>query len=91
LDPAEELDAQDLELPTGDDGREVMIGRQALKVRRTLCHDAAPSTNVVQAEIPILLRNAVPAFLTQSAEFSLVLASVVSIGHLGTTDLAASR
>ena len=31
-----------------------------------------------------------PVFFTQLAEWSLVLASVVSIGHLGTTDLAAS-
>lgn len=35
-DPAEELNAQDLELPTGDDGREVMIGRRALKVSCSL-------------------------------------------------------
>jgi len=44
----------------------------------------------VQAESIIILRTSLPVFFTQLAEWSLVLASVVSIGHLGTTELAAS-
>ncbi len=43
-----------------------------------------------KAEIPIIIRSSIPVFLTQLAEWSLVLASVISIGHLGTTELAAS-
>ncbi|OXG27238.1 MATE family multidrug resistance protein [Cryptococcus neoformans Ze90-1] len=73
LDPVEELDAEDLELPVGEDGTEVRDRTKAFK-----------------AELPIILRSALPVFFTQAAEWSLVLASVVSIGHLGTTDLAAS-
>jgi Na+-driven multidrug efflux pump len=44
----------------------------------------------IQAEIPIILRLSLPVFFTQLAEWSLVLASVISIGHLGTTELAAA-
>ncbi|WVQ80696.1 hypothetical protein IAT38_002801 [Cryptococcus sp. DSM 104549] len=73
LDPVDELDAVDLELPVAEDGTEVREWRGALR-----------------AEFPIILRSSVPVFFTQAAEWSLVLASVVSIGHLGTTDLAAS-
>ncbi|ORX37338.1 mate-domain-containing protein [Kockovaella imperatae] len=73
FDPAEELDAEDLQLPVTEDGKEARVWTEALKV-----------------EIPILLRSSVPVFFTQMAEWSLVLASVVSIGHLGTTELAAS-
>ncbi|KIR57117.1 MATE family multidrug resistance protein [Cryptococcus gattii Ru294] len=73
LDPVEELDAEDLELPVEEDGKE-----------------ARDRTSAIKAELPIILRSALPVFFTQAAEWSLVLASVVSIGHLGTTDLAAS-
>ncbi|KAK4685500.1 multidrug resistance protein, MATE family, partial [Tremellales sp. Uapishka_1] len=73
LDPAQELDAEDLELPLGNDGREVRIWHEALK-----------------QEMRLLLKSTIPILFTQFAEWSLVLASVVSIGHLGTTDLAAS-
>ncbi|RXK35738.1 MATE family multidrug resistance protein [Tremella mesenterica] len=73
IDPAEELNAQDLELPVGDDGRELRVWTEALR-----------------AEIPLILRSSIPVFFTQIAEWSLVLASVVSIGHLGTTELAAA-
>ena len=45
---------------------------------------------ILQVEVLILLRTSLPVFFTQMAEWSLVLASVVSIGHLGTTELAAS-
>jgi MATE family multidrug resistance protein len=38
----------------------------------------------------VLAKTAGPVFFTQVAEYSLVLASVISIGHLGTVDLAAS-
>ena len=34
VDPAEELNAEDLELPTGGDGREVHVWSEALRVRR---------------------------------------------------------
>jgi MATE family multidrug resistance protein len=43
-----------------------------------------------QVEIPIIFRMSLPCLFTQLAEWSLVLASVVSIGHLGTAQLAAS-
>lgn len=43
-----------------------------------------------QNEMAIVLRMSVPVFTTQAAEWSLVLASVISIGHQGTTELAAS-
>lgn len=43
-----------------------------------------------QAECIIVMRMGVPVFATQAAEWSLVLASVISIGHQGTTELAAS-
>lgn len=38
----------------------------------------------------IVAKSSIPVFLTQLAEWSLVLSSVISIGHLGTTELAAS-
>lgn len=41
-------------------------------------------------ELPMLVRSTVPVFFTQLAEYSLSLASVISIGHLGTEELAAS-
>jgi len=44
----------------------------------------------LKSEMPILIRTATPIFISQLAEYSLVLASVISIGHLSTTDLAAS-
>lgn len=47
-------------------------------------------TRPLKTELPILLKTTIPVFFTQLAEYSLQLASVVSIGHLGTTQLAAS-
>lgn len=44
----------------------------------------------VGPEFKILVSSALPIFFTQIAELSLILASVISIGHLGTTELAAS-
>ncbi|WWC88469.1 uncharacterized protein L201_003380 [Kwoniella dendrophila CBS 6074] len=73
LDPVEELDAVDLELPVNEEGVEVRVWTEALR-----------------AELPIILRSSIPIFFSQLAEWSLNLASVVSIGHLGTTELAAS-
>ncbi|WWC70853.1 uncharacterized protein I206_104805 [Kwoniella pini CBS 10737] len=73
LDPVEELDAVDLELPVNEEGVEIRIWQDALR-----------------AELPIILRSSIPIFFSQLAEWSLNLASVVSIGHLGTTELAAS-
>ncbi|BEJ17903.1 hypothetical protein CspHIS471_0701710 [Cutaneotrichosporon sp. HIS471] len=46
--------------------------------------------SALDAELPLIIRSTIPVFLTQLAEYSLSLASVVSIGHLGTKDLAAS-
>nr|ODN99804.1 MATE family multidrug resistance protein [Cryptococcus depauperatus CBS 7855] len=74
FDPVEELDAVDLELPLTDDGTEARDWPKALRA----------------SIFPIILRTTLPIFFTQVAEWSLVLASVVSIGHLGTIDLAAS-
>ncbi|KAL1413067.1 ethionine resistance protein [Vanrija albida] len=48
------------------------------------------SKHALHTELPILLKTTIPIFFTQLAEYSLQLASVVSIGHLGTTQLAAS-
>ncbi|OCF54823.1 MATE family multidrug resistance protein [Kwoniella mangroviensis CBS 10435] len=73
LDPVEELDAVDLELPVDEQGVEVRVWSEALR-----------------AELPIILRSSIPIFFSQISEWSLNLASVVSIGHLGTTELAAS-
>jgi len=42
------------------------------------------------AETKVLCKSAAPIFGTQLLEYSLPLASVISIGHLSTTDLAAS-
>ncbi|WVQ96425.1 hypothetical protein IAU59_003530 [Kwoniella sp. CBS 9459] len=73
LDPVEELDAQDLQLPVDQEGVEVRVWTEAMR-----------------AELPLIFRSSVPVFFSQLAEWSLNLASVVSIGHLGTTELAAS-
>ncbi|KAG6915212.1 hypothetical protein DXG01_012683 [Tephrocybe rancida] len=56
--------------------------------------DHAPSANqtamvVFWEELRILTRYALPVFGTHILEFSLIMASVVSIGHLSTTALAA--
>lgn len=72
-DPAQELDAADLNLPTDATGHEVHSARGALTV-----------------ELPLLVKSTIPVFFTQLAEYSLSLASVISIGHLGTGELAAS-
>lgn len=72
-DPAQELDAHDLDLPTDEHGHEIHSARGALR-----------------AELPLLLRSTIPVCFTQLAEYSLSLASVISIGHLGTEELAAS-
>lgn len=81
VDPAEVLDAADLDLPVDSDGRPLDPASGT---------DAFPSSATILAELRILVRTALPVFFTQVAEYSLVLASVISIGHLGTTDLAAS-
>ncbi|WVF68910.1 hypothetical protein IAT40_003683 [Kwoniella sp. CBS 6097] len=73
LDPVEELDAQDLQLPVNEDGVEIRDWTEAMR-----------------AELPLIFRSSIPVFFSQLAEWSLNLASVVSIGHLGTTELAAS-
>ncbi|RSH91040.1 hypothetical protein EHS25_010216 [Saitozyma podzolica] len=61
---------------------EVPTGADGLEVRQW--------SEALRAEVAIITRSSMPVFFTQIAEWSLVLASVVSIGHLGTTDLAAS-
>lgn len=102
-DPAEELTYDDLELPVNDEGYEVRVWSDAMKVslvvgvQSSLCLVSERAEKFLrsltprsQAEIPIILRLSLPVFFTQLAEWSLVLASVISIGHLGTTELAAA-
>jgi MATE family multidrug resistance protein len=72
-DPADNLDARDLDLPTDEHGHEVHSARGALS-----------------SELPLIIRSTIPVFFAQLAEYSLSLASVISIGHLGTEQLAAS-
>jgi MATE family multidrug resistance protein len=101
LDPAEELDpVLDLGLPADEEGVVIEDWRAALKVSRSLSsYDEpieenssllTPELYSKKSEMPILIRTATPIFISQLAEYSLVLASVISIGHLSTTDLAAS-
>ena len=90
FDPVEELDAQDLQLPVAEDGKEIRVWTEALKVSQTWTACGELVADPGQIEVPLLLRTSIPVFLTQLAEWSLVLASVVSIGHLGTAELAAS-
>lgn len=73
LDPAEELDPV-LDLGCPADENGVVL---------------EDWRSAMKSEMPILLWTAFPIFISQLAEYSLVLASVISIGHLGTTDLAA--
>ena len=91
FDPAEELTYDELELPVNDQGLEVRVWSDAMRVSQLLALSWALSGKLTeQAEIPIILRLSLPVFFTQLAEWSLVLASVISIGHLGTTELAAA-
>jgi len=91
FDPAEELTYDELELPVNDQGLEVRVWSDAMRVSQLLGLSQALSGRLTeQAEIPIILRLSLPVFFTQLAEWSLVLASVISIGHLGTTELAAA-
>lgn len=53
-------------------------------------HEVYSWQSALGVELPLLIRSTIPVFFTQLAEYSLSLASVVSIGHLGTADLAAS-
>lgn len=53
-------------------------------------HEVRNWRSALDAELPLLMRSTLPVFLTQLAEYSLSLAPVVSIGHLGTKDLAAA-
>ncbi|KAG6883064.1 hypothetical protein C0992_009802, partial [Termitomyces sp. T32_za158] len=48
------------------------------------------TTHVFWEELHILTRYALPVFCTYILEFSLVMASVISIGHISTTALAAA-
>ncbi|KAF9441560.1 MATE efflux family protein [Macrolepiota fuliginosa MF-IS2] len=51
--------------------------------------DAESHLKMIQEELPILTRYALPVFGTHLLEYTLVVASVVSIGHLSTNALAA--
>ncbi|KXN88103.1 hypothetical protein AN958_07562 [Leucoagaricus sp. SymC.cos] len=51
--------------------------------------DAENRLQMLREELPILTRYALPVFGTHLLEYTLVVASVVSIGHLSTTALAA--
>ncbi|PCH45028.1 MATE efflux protein [Wolfiporia cocos MD-104 SS10] len=53
-------------------------------------HDAEPPVNMLREEMAVLAKYTLPVFGTHVLEYSLVIASVVSIGHLSTTALAAS-
>lgn len=86
-DPAELLGPEELELPTNEEGIEVRQWPEALRVGPS---EERRQVLIGQNETAIIMRSAIPVFFTQIAEWSLVLASVVSIGHLGTTELAAS-
>ncbi|KZV98699.1 hypothetical protein EXIGLDRAFT_763366 [Exidia glandulosa HHB12029] len=54
------------------------------------CDDADDSRNMYMEELKVLLRYSLPVFGTQLFEYSLQVASIVSIGHLSTTALAAA-
>ncbi|CAE6457618.1 unnamed protein product [Rhizoctonia solani] len=49
-----------------------------------------PTISAIKAETWVLFRYALPIFGTQILEYSLVMASVISIGHISTEALAAS-
>ncbi|KAI0341507.1 MATE efflux family protein [Trametopsis cervina] len=55
-----------------------------------LTPSSSPRPNVLWEEIRVLTKYTLPVFATHVLEYSLVIASVVSIGHLSTTALAAS-
>ncbi|KAJ9107298.1 hypothetical protein QFC21_000748 [Naganishia friedmannii] len=74
LDPAEELDPAE-DLELPTDNKGMIV------------ESWRPA---VAAELKVLVKTAGPVFFTQVAEYSLILASVISIGHLSTVDLAAS-
>lgn len=48
------------------------------------------SVNPYRKELAILTWYMIPIFLTHLLEYSLLLATIVSVGHLGTAELAAS-
>ncbi|KAG6329298.1 hypothetical protein ID866_9792 [Astraeus odoratus] len=52
--------------------------------------EGIPSTHMFREELGILTRYALPVFATHLFEYSFILASVVSIGHLSTLALAAA-
>lgn len=49
-----------------------------------------PTSNASRKELAILTWYMIPIFLTHLLEYSLLLATIVSVGHLGTAELAAS-
>ncbi|PIL27343.1 transporter [Ganoderma sinense ZZ0214-1] len=56
----------------------------------TVPSDGTPSSSMFREEMAILTKYTLPVFGTHLFEYSLVVASVISIGHLSTTALAAS-
>ncbi|KAK2459611.1 hypothetical protein APHAL10511_008366 [Amanita phalloides] len=58
-------------------------------IDRDVSHDHDSMLSMVQQEFVILAKYASPVFVSQILEFSLVMAPVISIGHISTTALAA--
>ncbi|KAF9445597.1 multidrug/Oligosaccharidyl-lipid/Polysaccharide flippase [Macrolepiota fuliginosa MF-IS2] len=51
--------------------------------------DAESPIQMIREELPILIKSAIPVFGTHVLEYTVIVASVVSIGHLSTNALAA--
>ncbi|KAF8634844.1 hypothetical protein AX17_004092 [Amanita inopinata Kibby_2008] len=58
-------------------------------IDRDASHDNDSMLDMFREELGILTKYALPVFMSQVLEYSLVVASVISIGHLSTTALAA--
>jgi len=67
-----------------------LVPRIEEEVDRNDANDNERSVNMLKEELAILTKYTLPVFGTHVLEYSLVIASVVSIGHLSTTALAAS-
>ncbi|KAI0945255.1 hypothetical protein AcW1_001519 [Taiwanofungus camphoratus] len=67
-----------------------LVPRIEEEVDRENTNETEHSVNMFREELAILTKYTLPVFGTHVLEYSLVIASVVSIGHLSTTALAAS-
>ncbi|KZT68931.1 MATE efflux family protein [Daedalea quercina L-15889] len=68
----------------------LLVPRIEEEVDRADPADAEGCSSMLKEEVKILAKYTLPVFGTHVLEYSLVIASVVSIGHLSTTALAAS-